>query len=1107
MVKPNRLNRNTKSEIDQLSQLAREAWQQAVRSEAGLRLKEILGADKIERMRSHIELWLQSDVLTEFFGLENETFRIALSKHLQSERIEAVFFIDILGAHAWSNLLFHRYFYEQIATYVKRNFDGVWNLGIVDERIKKKIDERLARYIDVDEVMPDYNCGRTVNLHVARILAWSDEDMKSDMAQELIDLHRVFNIPLFYYPLQNLQMLFMRETVEFHVAVDRNGKVPLDPEGCWVYYERHAPGEEVKRDRVPYSQYEPQLPYHPLQYIHRILEDRECQFAIEKRQILLGQADDKKRVLFVNTPTMDKGGFKGSPTGLLYAIGPLVERIKAKPPKETIKIAGFSQLNIFDPTYYTGNIDDEFEKRLELIDPHIVGISCTSDCVHIANRMMSQVKNRNDKTVTIVGGPHSDEVDFSSERNPNNPLTRRCFDFAIAGDGEYMLPHLIRVIIDAMDNGKTDLAGIKEHVLQNRHSFDAIPGTANLCFNLDGKPSTIPTARAELNLDELPSLRYEYLRNSHLEDFDIFKRGESIMKCVQVMTHRGCRAGCNFCSERIISYPEPIKYKAKKVETIIEELWHYVHKFGVEAVFFDDSTFIEDESFVKELCVQLRNSGLSTRVKWGCLNRFDRVTDAELIQEMASSGMVYMYLGLELFDDEALRRMIKFGNSRMKMTEAIKSALDTLKANEVMVGVSILFGLPTESEEVERRTIEFVGRMVDDEKIHLVSLSLLNYHLSSALTGSSYKQENFNYLQPPTEILARQNMCPWNSFEEGGWFHSPTRGIDEAYLARILWHIQKHIGDKDVLVRQKEFEKFIALSWDSKLVEVPEAYSLISNLNNIALSEYTIVDKGDKYVRYDENLRRDLRNLWKRIQSSLTAGQERQHFLICGPSGAGKTSFVKEIVRVIGAKLLELDLAGMTKQDFESKLANLEGERAPILILVDEIQAKSEERWPYEILKSHLDASKKRGSPVTFVLVGNRETLSDMKNHINSRQMGKDVLRRIPLKNECEIPRMSVGDRIVIAICNIIEAARKKGKGIKQVEKSALFFMSLDPRLDSAGRLSDFASSVAQDIKLEEDILMYDHLFTAGESERRDFWNRYEQYMKDLSGKYVVVSD
>ena len=258
-------------------------------------------------------------------------------------------------------------------------------------------------------------------------------------------------------------------------------------------------------------------------------------------------------------------------------------------------------------------------------------------------------------------------------------------------------------------------------------------------------------------------------------------------------------------------------------------------------------------------------------------------------------------------------------------------------------------------------------------------------------------------------------------------------------------------------------------------------------------------------MRADQTLCDELRTICRNIKSGLRVGQKSQCYLFCGPSGAGKTSIVDETAKDAGVEPQRLNLAGTTKEDFRSKLAELKDRDDPQLILVDEMQAKAEEEWPFEELTACMDAVKDK--PAIFVFIGNLHNPSEMRTHIESRNMGTDLLRRILAGNEHEIPPLDPNERITVAISNIKEAGHKEGREINRVEKSALFFMALDTRLSSAGKLSDFVASTVENIDEGEDTFMYDHIFRAGEPERRTFWERHAQYMRDLAKKWVNVYD
>lgn len=247
--------------------------------------------DKRKQISHSIFLYLRSQTLTDFFGLEDETFRMTLKETLRSRETKRLFFIDILGAHAWANPLFHNYLYEQIRAYMERNRTDIWNLEVqdsdLDRLLRKKMEERFAQHIDIDEVMPDYDSGGPIDLEMVRILSWEVSDMMSDVAQDIIDLHRVFNIPLLYVPRDTLGLALRKRTekVEFHLALDKNdeplhnssGSSPQEhwKRSCWIY---------TRGKRMPYFEKALRIP--PKDVIEYILTSESCIFAAEKMRQL-----------------------------------------------------------------------------------------------------------------------------------------------------------------------------------------------------------------------------------------------------------------------------------------------------------------------------------------------------------------------------------------------------------------------------------------------------------------------------------------------------------------------------------------------------------------------------------------------------------------------------------------------------------------------------------------------------------------------------------------------------------------------------------------------------------------------------------------------------
>jgi hypothetical protein len=124
-----------------------------------------------------------------------------------------------------------------------------------------------------------------------------------------------------------------------------------------------------------------------------------------------------------------------------------------------------------------------------------------------------------------------------------------------------------------------------------------------------------------------------------------------------------------------------------------------------------------------------------------------------------------------------------------------------------------------------------------------------------------------------------------------------------------------------------------------------------------------------------------------------------------------------------------------------------------------------------------------------------------------SRPKGADLLSRIPNTNEYRIEPMSTGDRLLVAVTHLRGAAREDGFDLRAVEKMALYYVAVDPRLANARQLREFAVRAVERMLPGEDRLKYDHLFSPGNPENKLFWMRSQPHHKALVGHFVAITE
>jgi pimeloyl-ACP methyl ester carboxylesterase len=287
-----------------------------------------------------------------------------------------------------------------------------------------------------------------------------------------------------------------------------------------------------------------------------------------------------------------------------------------------------------------------------------------------------------------------------------------------------------------------------------------------------------------------------------------------------------------------------------------------------------------------------------------------------------------------------------------------------------------------------------------------------------------------------------------------------------------------------------------------------EARSFIGALDWVTLSRYHVV--GD-YTRYEEPVRNTLKDIRHKIASGFDRpSRKRENYLVWAAPGSGKTYFIQQVAASLPQTIRyqECNLAKCNREEFLTSLGQLDAQSKPCLCLIDEVDTKSQEAWPYEVLLPYLDANTDRGAQFVFVLAGSSgSSLVEMKKQIASRPKGADLLTRIPAGNEYEIPPMNLGDRVLVVLSQFRQAGREVGREVKEVEKLSLYYVALNSRLANARQLREVAVRTIERLPTSEDRIKYDHLFGAGDPENKAFWMQSLPAAADLANRFVTLED
>jgi len=257
--------------------------------------------------------------------------------------------------------------------------------------------------------------------------------------------------------------------------------------------------------------------------------------------------------------------------------------------------------------------------------PDIVGITCLTVSYPTAKNMINIVKKYNPNILTIIGGHHATFMtkEIFSECN---------IDYILRGEGETAFPLLLKQIESG--NKYPIIEGIafrKDNKIFNENSF-------TLLENIDSLP--------KITLDLIPK---------EIKNFSPL-----------ISTSRGCPFRCSFCS---ISAFYNGKWRARKIENILDEIEMYALDTHIKNFWFNDDNLTVDTKRVREICDGLKKRGLDN-LKWSCESRVDSICrDPGMVDKMTDAGCTVMALGAE----SGVQEIINTYNKNITLEQVLKA--------------------------------------------------------------------------------------------------------------------------------------------------------------------------------------------------------------------------------------------------------------------------------------------------------------------------------------------------------------------------------------------------------------------------------------------------
>ena len=273
-------------------------------------------------------------------------------------------------------------------------------------------------------------------------------------------------------------------------------------------------------------------------------------------------------------------------------------------------------------------------------------------------------------------------------------------------------PHVTYAVENALQHCDAVVMGEAESVWAEV-LVDAENGCLQPCYQGSAQPLT-----------DIPTPRYDLLPNSFF-----------IPRVVQAT--RGCPYSCSFCTVPTLNPG----FRMRPVEAVLRDIAYddFPHWWQRKIVWFWDDNLTIKRAYIKSLLKAM----IPLKRWWLTQASIDITKDEELLDLMAASGCIGVFLGIETFGSESLRT----ANKRHNKVNHYKEAIAALHKRGICVMAGFIAGFDGDTEE----TIVDMAHNLYEIGVDVPFLSVLTPYKGTSL----YRQ-----LEEGGRLLSR----PWSFF-------------------------------------------------------------------------------------------------------------------------------------------------------------------------------------------------------------------------------------------------------------------------------------------------------------------------------------------------------
>jgi len=263
--------------------------------------------------------------------------------------------------------------------------------------------------------------------------------------------------------------------------------------------------------------------------------------------------------------------------------------------------------------------------------PELISYSAMTNQVPATRRVAERLKSMLPSVPSVIGGDH-----FSSY--PPDLVHYPCFDFAVCGEGEGVLPWLL----ESAGQSPTERPEAPAGVYWKRDAMLQGAGRAARIDDIGALP--IPT-------------RYPGLLRWSEVGMLMWPPPSQQTGMISLYASRGCPYACSYCNARQI-WGKGVAWR--EPSSVVAELRTAKERFGINTAMFVDLTFNSDLEKMRELCHALEEAKLD--IAWYVLarpgNPNDRIRlDQSLLECMQRAGCIKIGFGVETVSPAVARAL------------------------------------------------------------------------------------------------------------------------------------------------------------------------------------------------------------------------------------------------------------------------------------------------------------------------------------------------------------------------------------------------------------------------------------------------------------------